>query len=254
MKPSLIDIAQRYDTDKGISHNYLQNYERHLSHLRDQPILLLEIGVLKGGSLLMWADYFKTGTIIGIDINSCPLQHLPPNVSFHQGSQSDASFLQQIARSRAPGGFDVIIDDASHYGTLTRDSYKALFTQHLKPGGLYVIEDWGTGYWGSWPDGAAYRHAEPAARVSKKSILRRAFRKLLESVEEFCQSNTASPPVDPNFATHNFGMVGFVKELVDEAAWGDISNVERSASRHPPRNSAIASLTLSQGQVFVVKA
>ena len=24
---------------------------------------------------------------------------------------------------------------------------------HLRPGGLYIIEDWGCGYWPAWPDG-----------------------------------------------------------------------------------------------------
>jgi len=38
---------------------------------------------------------------------------------------------------------------------LTRRSFWHFFQHHLKPGGLYVIEDWGTGYWSDWPDGAA---------------------------------------------------------------------------------------------------
>src|SRR5438309_8699047 len=50
----------------------------------------------------------------------------------------------------APEGFDVIIDDCSHIGELTRISFWHLFEHHLKPGGLYVIEDWSTGYWDSW--------------------------------------------------------------------------------------------------------
>jgi hypothetical protein len=24
---------------------------------------------------------------------------------------------------------------------------------HIRPGGFYVVEDWGTGYWPNWPDG-----------------------------------------------------------------------------------------------------
>jgi spermidine synthase len=52
-----------------------------------------------------------------------------------------------VARKTAPEGFDIIIDDASHFGDLTKIAFWHLFDNHLKPSGLYVIEDWGTGYW-----------------------------------------------------------------------------------------------------------
>jgi spermidine synthase len=62
-----------------------------------------------------------------------------------------------VARKTAPEGFDIIIDDASHFGDLTKIAFWHLFDNHLKPSGLYVIEDWGTGYWSDWTDGKAYR-------------------------------------------------------------------------------------------------
>ena len=54
---------------------------------------------------------------------------------------------------QAPGGFDIIIDDASHIGELTKTTFWHLFDHHLKPGGLYAIEDWGTGYLDDFSDG-----------------------------------------------------------------------------------------------------
>jgi len=62
-----------------------------------------------------------------------------------------------VARKTAPEGFDIIIDDASHFGDLTKIAFWHLFDNHLKPSGLYVIEDWGTGYWSDWTDGKTYR-------------------------------------------------------------------------------------------------
>ena len=50
-----------------------------------------------------------------------------------------------VARKTAPEGFDIIIDDASHFGDLTKIAFWHLLYNHLKPSGLYVIEDWGTG-------------------------------------------------------------------------------------------------------------
>ena len=67
--------------------------------------------------------------------------------------------LSVVARKTAPEGFDIIIDDASHFGDLTKIAFWHLFDNHLKPSGLYVIEDWGTGYWSDWTDGKTCRPA-----------------------------------------------------------------------------------------------
>ena len=61
--------ANGYDTDKG-SNSYLEKYEKYFGHLVKNKINLLELGIYKGGSLLMWRDYFKKGTIVGLDIES----------------------------------------------------------------------------------------------------------------------------------------------------------------------------------------
>jgi hypothetical protein len=116
-------------------------------------ITLLELGILEGGSLQLWRDYFPRGVIVGIDLN------IPRNFSnldrirIFQGRQEDTQFLRSVAMETAPEGFDIIIDDASHIAALSRVSFWYLFENHLKPGGLYAIEDWGTGYWDNWPDG-----------------------------------------------------------------------------------------------------
>lgn len=55
----------------------------------------------------------------------------------------------------APGGFDIIIDDSSHIGEFTKTAFWHLVDSHLKPGGIYAIEDWFTGYWDDWSDGKA---------------------------------------------------------------------------------------------------
>ena len=52
-------IAYKYDTDK--SQLYLNNYKRYFQSLADQDVKLLEIGINKGGSLLMWRDFFRNG-------------------------------------------------------------------------------------------------------------------------------------------------------------------------------------------------
>src|SRR6202034_3319751 len=68
-------LALLYGTDKNGGHFYTQHYQRYFSHLRNQPIRLLEIGVggysdLNDGaaSLRMWKRFFPKAQIVGIDL------------------------------------------------------------------------------------------------------------------------------------------------------------------------------------------
>lgn len=211
-------IVQGYDTDKNQMPHYLRNYENFFSELVDKNIVLFELGVLRGGSMLMWRDYFLNGSIVGLDINNVDINDPTGRTRFYQGSQTDIELLNKIAAENAPDGFDIIIDDASHLGKLTRTSFWHLFDHHLKSGGIYVIEDWGTGYWDSWPDGKCY---EKPLSEEKRIV------------------------------SHDYGMVGFIKELIDECGMGDITHEKFGIPSH--RESKIKLMQVSPGICFVVK-
>jgi hypothetical protein len=160
-------------------------YESYLGCLADQLISLLELGVHSGESLKTFATRFPSWKIIGVDINEPKTDFSAfPNIVFAVGDQRDGAQLDAICAAHAPAGLHVIIDDASHVGEWSLSSYRYLFP-HLKSGGLYFVEDWATGYWGDWPDGSAYTETEAC---------------------------------DKRITSHDFGMVGFVKSLVDEVA------------------------------------
>jgi len=134
----------KYDSAK-IHNRCLNLYDPIFEPYVHKKITLLELGVEKGDSLLLWRDYFPFGTTTGIDI-TLP-DGFDPGERIHtfEGSQADPQFLSQVADNVAPEGFDIIIDDASHFGELTKTAFWHLFDNHLKPNGLYAIEDWGTG-------------------------------------------------------------------------------------------------------------
>jgi len=195
----------RYDTDK-IANRYVEQYDSFLESWLDKKIVLLELGVLKGGSLLLWRDYFPLGTIVGVDI-SLPKQFKPTErVYLYEGSQADPEFLSRIANEMAPDGFDIIIDDASHIGELTKIAFWHLFDHHLKPNGLYVIEDWGTGYWGDWPDG--------------KNLDLRSYAHPYDALYRLSLTIASKLRLKTPMRCHSYGMVGFIKQLVDEQALG----------------------------------
>jgi hypothetical protein len=175
-------------------------YEELLGPLRREAFTLLEMGVWKGDSLAMWRDAFPHASIVGIDLDP-PELDLGPRVHVITGNQSDVELLGLVRAEHAPGGFDVIIDDASHIGSLSAKSLKALYPQHLKPGGLYIIEDWGTGYLTDWPDGTA-----PTATIGVELLDRST-----GPYEEVC------------LPSHDAGMVGLIKRLVDHTAAGTLA-------------------------------
>lgn len=242
MKENLTEICRRFDTDKLQSPGYVTNYETHFGPMRDQHLNIFELGVHHGGSLLAWQDYFPKGQIVGLDINPNPLSKTYDRIRFFQGSQGDRNLLHKIAQECAPSGFDIIIDDAAHVGSLSMESFDVLF-EKLKSGGIYVVEDWGTGYWSGWPDGAAYKPG--SWRKSKLSNENRSF---FDKVKSRLFSKDM-------FSSHNFGMVGLVKNLVDEVGWDDITHPKHgSPNLLARRASKIKSMSVYHGQVFVIKA
>ena len=149
-----------YDTDK--SPKYLERYEREFGHLFDEPIALLEIGVQRGGSMLMWLDLLPQAQIAGLDLNEISIDEDSGRLHIYQGFQQDPEVLDRIAAEVAPDGFDIILDDASHVARYTSATFWHLFPRHLKAGGIYVIDDWGCGYDPEWTDGHAYKGSREA--------------------------------------------------------------------------------------------
>lgn len=141
---SLDEIALKHGTDKASSHHgYTRIYEQYLKPLRNKPITLLELGwgghedpEAGGASAAMWREYFPKATIAVVDIE--PKTNHREGVNFHQGSQADPEFLKGLHERY--GGFDVIIDDASHLSSLTIRSWEILYPS-LRAGGLYFCED-----------------------------------------------------------------------------------------------------------------
>jgi len=248
-----------YGTEKPLG--YLLNYEVAFAPLVEKEVKLLELGIAKGASLLMWRDYFTKGTIIGLDRNTIDLDDPTGRIHQYQGSQEDTELLSRIAKEQAPNGFDIVIDDCSHIGELTRMSFWHLF-ECLRPGGIYVIEDWGTGYWHGhvcYPDGERVTARKAVARLGPGSPLRSfllwlADKSLLKNVpplrrrlQSFCWRHQFIK----RFPSHDYGMIGFVKELIDECGMNDVTHPEWG--NPPQRPERFSKMQVSAGQVIIFK-
>lgn len=125
--------------------HYFNIYDRYFSKYRDRPIVMVEIGVFKGGSLQMWKSYFAPGSlIIGIDINPACKNLEEENIQVHIGSQDDPLFVKFLFESiPAP---DIILDDGGHLVTQQIKGFELMFP-YVKADGVYMCEDVQTSYW-----------------------------------------------------------------------------------------------------------
>ena len=141
-------FQQLFDEHTGDSilkwSNYGPIYDRHFAEHRDLPINILEIGVLKGGSMRLWEKYFPKANIYGIDIDEECQQYESDRTKIFIGDQSDVSFLRNV-KAKIPK-IDILIDDGSHRAKDQKITFEEMY-YHLKTPGVYLIEDIELNYW-----------------------------------------------------------------------------------------------------------
>jgi hypothetical protein len=146
--------------------HYFEIYDFWFKKYKDQPVVILEIGVYQGGSLNMWRDYFGTeAKIYAIDINPNCKQFESPNTEIFIGSQDDREFLQYI-KTQVPK-FDILIDDGGHTMNQQIVTFEELY-DHVKEDGLYLCEDLHTSYWPEY--GGGYKNKNSFIEYSKNFI------------------------------------------------------------------------------------
>lgn len=119
---------------------------------REKPRRIVELGVKEGGSTALIALAAEPELLLAVDLEAKipgPLAQLIEQhglgssvVTAFGLDQGDRSTLTEFIDANMPkGGFDLVIDDASHILGPTRTSFEILFPR-LRHGGLYVVEDW----------------------------------------------------------------------------------------------------------------
>jgi cephalosporin hydroxylase len=154
---SLDDYTRKTDNDRIIilkDRGSLESYRQVLSNTRVRN--LLEFGILEGGSAVLFTLLMELERFVGIDIRDSARGIEPflarhevgKKIKFHFSvSQSDERSVRKLIKSEfAKSPIDLIIDDASHEYAHTKRTFEIAFP-HLRPGGLYVIEDWGWPHW-----------------------------------------------------------------------------------------------------------
>jgi hypothetical protein len=119
---------------------------------------MVDVGVYKGGSVVFLNEVFRPDKLVAIERNTAKIPALNDYCSdpgrsdrirvFLGVDQADQPALGRICNHEFGNSpIDLVVDDASHFYEETRNTFRALFPR-LRPGGVYIIEDWG---WAHWP-------------------------------------------------------------------------------------------------------
>lgn len=130
-------------SDKGSMHSYIGFYEKFFEGKR-QDVSLLEIGMMTGGSMHLWQQYFEKYSLVGIDISKSWNQQRPFQAALETDDRIELIFGVNSRIDPPPEladrSFDFIIDDGDHSVLAQIDTF-VNYWPLVKPGGTYFIED-----------------------------------------------------------------------------------------------------------------
>lgn len=123
---------------------YFNIYDELFSKYKDQEITFIEIGVLDGGSLFMWKNFFGTkAKIIGIDLNPDAKKWEKEGFEIYIGDQSKEKFWDDFFNK--VGKVDIVLDDGGHTYEQQIMTVECSIP-FIKENGLIVVEDCHTSY------------------------------------------------------------------------------------------------------------
>jgi len=154
VKTRLCELGALFDTDKSSQRNNVTN-ERHchpytilydaiFSSIKEKKINIAEIGILDGGSLRMWQQYFSNADIFGFEYNNALISNFKNNynntrITLEEINVNHANSIKH-AFSHINVKYDIIIEDSTHQ---FEDQIRVIENTYayLNPGGILVIED-----------------------------------------------------------------------------------------------------------------
>ena len=152
-KKTLDDFFIYYGSDKASlftksdskGHGFSKFYTRHLNHLKNNKINILEIGSYAGASAAAFIKYFPNSTVYCFDINISKIDYSSNKMNVYGLDINNKKKLHETLNKIIAGNeiefFDIIIDDGSHYLSDILLSLKTFF-KYIKNKGLYIVEDY----------------------------------------------------------------------------------------------------------------
>ena len=204
--------------------HYFDIYESSLGKYRESKVKVVEVGVLHGGSLEMWARYFGVDSeITGIDVKHPKVDpeywidlHSNKNsgkVSLEIGNAEDPQFWDDFWK-RNPD-VDVFIDDGGH-SNLQQILAVEKALKHVKPGGVIICEDTATSFDSSFGNPHRYsflNYANHIANELTKRLITISRSEKYVGISELVESVSIHP-----------GIVVFLKRTDSECRYEVLNN------------------------------
>jgi cephalosporin hydroxylase len=141
---SLSELADNSRTDKNTVHSYLPLYQDLLIKKKDTAKNVLEVGILHGGSIKLWHDFFTNANVYGLDIiNINDVWDGIKNkerIILHTSKDAYnedffiANFLYKNVKC------DFMLDDGPH-SLESMKQFIRLYSQIMTDDGILIIED-----------------------------------------------------------------------------------------------------------------
>ena len=119
--------------------SYFAAYDKVLAKYVGKAPVIVDVGILSGGSLFMWRDFLgPEARIIGVELNPAATKWREHGFEIFIGDQSSGGFWNTFFEQVGP--IDILIDDGGH------TNYQQLKTlheaiPHVRDGGIVLIED-----------------------------------------------------------------------------------------------------------------
>jgi SAM-dependent methyltransferase len=146
----------KHGSDKGrFKHNYTTVYWELFGSLRNRPLRIFELGLgtnnphlastmgvmgRPGASLRGWRQLFPKALVFGADIDR-DILFTEDRIQTFYCDQLDSNAIRDLwAQPALQGEMDIIVDDGLH-NFRGNASFLSGSLQHLRVGGVYIIED-----------------------------------------------------------------------------------------------------------------
>ena len=125
-------------------HSYLPLYQKLLSSKKETAKNVLEVGILNGGSIKLWSDFFTNETVYGLDIMhindvwECIKNKEKIILHTSKDAYNEDFFVSNFLYKKIK--CDFMLDDGPH----TLESMKQfikLYSQIMTDDGILIIED-----------------------------------------------------------------------------------------------------------------
>lgn len=142
---TLAELANNEKTDKNTVHSYLEElYEKLMFPKKNTAKNVLEVGIYKGGSIRLWADYFRNATVYGLDVMSEDevWEKIRGDERIILHTSCDAYNEETFKKNFLDKNIkcDILLDDGPH--TLeSMIQFIRLYSQIMADDGILIIED-----------------------------------------------------------------------------------------------------------------